>query len=593
MKLLRLIATTLVLGGVLAAISGPNDRQPTDPKSVTSNVNPNAKPVAVEDLYVTRLIDSAALSPDGAEVAITTNLTGRTNLWMFSTAGSWPVQLVNSDDRQAEPRWSPDSKWIAYTQDKGGNELWDIYVISRQGGSPINLTNTPDIREQHPVWSHDGKFIACTYKPKEASSYDLAIIDMATHKLRKITEEKDPQQNWDVIGFSADNRTIFANRTSVGFDAGDVYAVDVASGKQTNLTPHEGKLLYVGSDVAPDGNTVLLASNQKGGFQNLALLDAASKKLTWITDTQWEVQAGAFSPDGAHFTYSINADGRSDLYRGDRQGKSTKLSLPAGINITLTPQQFSPDSRNLLLEHEAMNTPNDLWLYDVNTGKAWQLTHMGVASLSPDTIPPSHLVHYKTFDGKIITAILRMPFNLKRDGSNPAIIFPHGGPTGQTVDTWSRWSNALVTRGYIVLMPNPRGSTGYGIDFQRANFQDLGGGDMKDEMAGLDWLMSTGFVDPHKLGVFGGSYGGFMTLMLAAKESDRFAAAVDLFGPLDWYTMLKHSDPLLNQYIRVLLGDPEKDRKIYEDDSPIKYVQNIRAPLLVLQGENDPRVPKE
>ena len=125
------------------------------------------------------------------------------------------------------------------------------------------------------------------------------------------------------------------------------------------------------------------------------------------------------------------------------------------------------------------------------------------------------------------------------------------------------------------------------------NYQDLGGGDLKDEIYGLDWLMSTGFVDPKKVGVFGGSYGGFMTLMLAAKEPDKFAAAVDLFGPLDWYTMMKNSDPLLNQYLRSLLGDPEKDSEVYKNDSPIKYVQNIRAPLLVLQGDNDPRVPKE
>ena len=131
------------------------------------------------------------------------------------------------------------------------------------------------------------------------------------------------------------------------------------------------------------------------------------------------------------------------------------------------------------------------------------------------------------------------------------------------------------------------------MDFQRANYKDLGGGDLRDEVYGLEWLLTTGYVDPHKVGVFGGSYGGFMTLMLAGREPARFAAAVDLFGPLDWYTMMKNTDPLLAQYVRNLLGDPDKDRKVYEDDSPIKYVQNIRAPLLVLQGDNDPRVPKE
>jgi dipeptidyl aminopeptidase/acylaminoacyl peptidase len=593
MRLLRVVTVVVALGG-LAPVSGPNDRQITDPKSVVSATNPNAKPVAVEDLYVSRLIDSAALSPNGAEVAVTTNLTGRTNLWKVSTEGSWPVQLLHSDDRQAEPTWSPDSRWIAYSQDKGGNELSDIYIISRDGGSPTNLTNTPDIREQHPVWAHDGKLIACDYKPKQAPSPDLAVIDVATHRLRRLTEEKDPQQNWDVIAFSPDNKTLYANRTSVGSDAGDVYAVDVASGRQTNLTPHEGKQLNLGADISPDGKMILMTSDQKGGYLNLALLDVATKKLTWITDTQWEVTAGAFSPDGAHFTYAINADGRSTLYLEDRGGgQPTKLELPPGINTTVASQHFSPDGRQILLEHEAMNTPNDLWIYNIGTHRARQLTHMAVASLTPQTLPPSELVHYKSFDGKMITAVLRMPFNLKRDGSNPAIIFPHGGPTGQTVDGWSRWSNALATRGYIVQMPNPRGSTGYGMDFQRGNYQDLGGGDLKDEMYGLEWLLGTGYVDARKVGVFGGSYGGFMTLMLAAKESEKFTAAVDLFGPLDWYTMLKHSDPLLNQYVRSLLGDPEKDRKIYEEDSPIKHIQNIKAPLLVLQGDNDPRVPKE
>jgi Tol biopolymer transport system component len=127
MMLLRIVASVLALGGLLPAVSGPDDRQVTNPKSVVSAANPNAKPVAIEDLYVTRLIDNAALSPDGAEVAVTTNLTGRTNLWKLSAEGSWPVQLLNSDDRQTEPTWSPDSRWIAYSQDKGGNELcWSV-----------------------------------------------------------------------------------------------------------------------------------------------------------------------------------------------------------------------------------------------------------------------------------------------------------------------------------------------------------------------------------------------------------------------------------------------------------------------------------
>jgi dipeptidyl aminopeptidase/acylaminoacyl peptidase len=594
MRLLRIVLVCLTLACFAAALSGPKDRQLTDPKSVNSISNPNAKAVTIDDLFVTRTIRGAVLSPDGKEIAVTTNMTGRTNLWEMSSAGSWPVQLINSDDRQSDQLWSPDSRWIAYAQDKGGNELYDVYIISHDGGTPINLTDTPDIREQHPIWSRDGKEIACAYKPGKASSYDVALIDVSSHKLRKLTDEKDPSRSWDAIGFSPDNRTLFATRSNTGFDDADVYSIDIATGRLTNLTPHQGNQLNLGSDVSPDGKTVLMTSNQKGGFLNLALLDVASKKLRWITETEWEVSAGVFSPDGSHFTYSINADGRSTLYQGDSAtGHSVAFNLPPGTNGFPGSQIFTPDGRSILVTHEAVNAPGDLWMYDISTGKSKQITHTAVAGLGPTSLPPSEVVHYKTFDGQTISAILQIPFNLKRDGSNPAIILPHGGPTGQTTDYWSHWSNTFATHGYIVLQPNPRGSTGYGMDFQRGNYQDLGGGDLKDEMAGLQWLLQTGYVDGKKVGVWGGSYGGFMTLMLAAKEPQTFAAAVDLFGPLDWYTMLQHSDPFLNQYIRSLLGDPEKDRKIYEETSPINYVRNIKAPLLVLQGDNDPRVPKE
>jgi dipeptidyl aminopeptidase/acylaminoacyl peptidase len=594
MRLLRIFPICLALASYAAAFSGPKDRQLTDPKSVNSVPNPNPKPVTIDDLFVSRAIDGALLSPDGKEIAITTNITGRTNLWEMSSAGSWPVQLINSDDRQTNQIWSPDSRWIAYAQDKGGNELYDIYLISRDGGTPINLTNTPDIREQRPTWSRDGKTIACTYKPGKASSYDIALIDVSSHKLRKLTDEKDASRNWDVIGFSPDNLTLFASRYNTGFDNTDVYSIDVATGRQTNLTPHQGNQLNLANDTSPDGKTILMSSNQKGGFLNLALLDVASKNLRWITDTEWEVSAGVFSPDGSHFTYSINADGRSTLYLCERAtGHSVTIDLPPGTNGLPGNQLFTPDGRNILVTHEAENAPEDLWMYNISTREAKQITHAAVAGLGPTSLPPSEVIHYKTFDGQTISAILRIPFNLKRDGSYPAIIVPHGGPTGQTTDSWNQWSNALATQGYIVLEPNPRGSTGYGMEFQRGNYQDFGGGDLKDEMAGVQWLIQTGYVDSKKIGVWGGSYGGFMTLMLAAKEPQTFAAAVDLFGPLDWYTMLQHSDPFLNQYIRSLLGDPEKDRKVYEDTSPIKYVRNIRAPLLVLQGDNDPRVPKE
>ena len=328
---------------------------------------------------------------------------------------------------------------------------------------------------------------------------------------------------------------------------------------------------------------------------NVALLDLATKKVTWVTDLKWEAYSGNFSPDGKRYTYVVNEDGLTDAYLVDRStNRAEKVELPHGLNtFTGNPNEFAPQSDRVIVSHEASNQPGDLWVYNLNSRHADQLTFSAIASLRATPLPPSQIVHYKSFDGKIITALLWVPFNLKRDGSNPALVLPHGGPTGQMVDSWNTKVAALTSRGYICLAPNPRGSTGYGLDFQKANFQDLGGGDLKDEIAGVEFLKATGYVDPNKIGITGGSYGGFMTLMAIGKAPDIWAAAVELYGIINWWTMLKSSDPSLNEYLKALLGNLEENRKIYEADSPITNIRNEKAPLLVLQGDNDPRVPKE
>jgi len=243
--------------------------------------------------------------------------------------------------------------------------------------------------------------------------------------------------------------------------------------------------------------------------------------------------------------------------------------------------------------HQSSTQVPDFWIVDLASGKASQLTHSAVASLDAAALPQSQIVHYKSFDGTMISALLWVPFNLDRNGHNPGVVLPHGGPTGQTVDSFSRNVAALVSRGYMVIAPNVRGSTGYGFTFQQANYKDLGGGDLQDEVYAAKFLAATGYIDPQKIGITGGSYGGYMTLMAVGRTPDVWAAAVEQYGIVDWLTMLQHEDPRLQEYEKSLLGDPVKDLAVYQAASPIKYLANAKAPLLVLQGDNDIRVPKE
>jgi dipeptidyl aminopeptidase/acylaminoacyl peptidase len=566
-----------------------------------SNANPAARAIPIDDLYFTRDIRDASWSPDGEQVIFTTNITGRLNLWKVSATGGWPIQLTQSDDRQVGAAWSPDGKWLLFQQDSGGNELWDVYAVPADGGEVVNLTRTPDIREENPVWSPDGKTIAVAYKPKQSTAYDLALIDWTTRQVNKITHEAIPNYSWSSVAWSPDGKTLYANRMNAGFTDSDVYSIDINSGQAISLTPHQGDTFYAASSLSPDGKTLLITSTEKGGYKNVALLDITNRKLRWVTDIKWEATSGGFSPDGNSFTYVINADGRQDVYltnTSSMRAQAQKIPLPEGVNgfsgsFPAYPRPFSPKGKLLLLSHESAVEPADYWVYDFGRRSAKQLTYSTVASLKSAALPTSQIVHYKTYDGKVISALMWVPLNLKRDSSNPGLVLPHGGPTGQTRDYWNREVTALVSRGYVCIAPNVRGSTGYGMGFQRANYQDLGGGDLQDEVYALKFLEATGYVNPKKIGITGGSYGGFMTLMAIGKTPDIWAAAVDLFGTIDWYTMQKHEDPELQEYDKSLLGDPEKDRKVYEATSPIKYIHNVKAPLLVLQGDNDANVPKE
>jgi dipeptidyl aminopeptidase/acylaminoacyl peptidase len=549
-------------------------------------------PLPVEAILTTPSIGSITGSNDGRKIAYTSNASGRQNLWIMNADGTDAHQLVTNDDRQTNTQFTHDDRAVVYSQDRGGNEYYDIYEVPVNGGEPRNLTNTPDISETVREFSPDGKLLAITVKQKTASSTNLAVMDWPSGSIRQLTHEAEPKANWLPNAWSPDGRFLYATR-SIGIDDSEIFRIDVPTGRSEQLLEHTGKQLISVSCISHDGRTLLVTSNANGGYNNAALLDLATKKVRWITHTEWSVAGAAFTPDGRSAVVVMNADGRASIrFINLETMEQSERGVPPGWNTPAGfPTPFLADG-SMLLSHEDSSQPKELYRLAPDDSLT-QITHNANETLQRIELPRSQLVTYRSFDGRLISAFVWVPFNLKRDGKAAAVVMPHGGPTGQTSDSFNGRAELLASRGFVVIAPNVRGSTGYGMEFQNANIKDLGGGDLKDEIAGVDFLKATGFIDAKRVGLWGGSYGGYMTLMAIGKTPSVWSAAVDEYGILNWLTMLQHEDPFLQEYEKSLLGDPVRDRSIYEASSPLQYIRNETAPLLVLQGDNDIRVPRE
>jgi dipeptidyl aminopeptidase/acylaminoacyl peptidase len=592
LRITAIVLCSLACVSCAAYADGPADRKPTDPSAVASVSRAASTPLPVEAILTTPSIGSITGSNDGRKIAYTSNASGRQNLWIMNADGTDPHQLVMNDDRQTNTQFTHDDRAVVYSQDRGGNEYYDLYEVPVNGGEPRNLTNTPDISETVREFSPDGKLLAITVKQKTASSTNLAVMDWPSGSIRQLTHEAEPKANWLPNAWSPDGRFLYATR-SIGIDDSEIFRIDVPTGRSEQLLEHTGKQLISVSCISHDGRTLLVTSNANGGYNNAALLDLATKKVRWITHTEWSVAGAAFTPDGRSAVVVMNADGRASIrFINLETMEQSERGVPPGWNTPAGfPTPFLADG-SMLLSHEDSSQPKELYRLAPDDSLT-QITHNANETLQRIELPRSQLVTYRSFDGRLISAFVWVPFNLKRDGKAAAVVMPHGGPTGQTSDSFNGRAELLASRGFVVIAPNVRGSTGYGMEFQNANIKDLGGGDLKDEIAGVDFLKATGFIDAKRVGLWGGSYGGYMTLMAIGKTPNVWSAAVDEYGILNWLTMLQHEDPFLQEYEKSLLGDPVRDRSIYEASSPLQYIRNETAPLLVLQGDNDIRVPRE
>jgi len=527
-----------------------------------------------------------AFSPDARTLAYVSDRSGTYCAWTIPLAGGQPSLALAVDGGAVRSLcWSPSGDLIGAV-DRGGTERWQLYVTrSDERIEPLSVSDGDAV--QHLLsWnaaSPDGRFLAISSNARERADVDLVVIDTKTKEQRALLTGP----HWHVAGgWSPDGRSLLAMRVNDNTDQ-TLFWVDVATAAATEVTTHpaEQDVQNVPAGWDRDGRALAMSD---AGREHLALvaLDRSGKR-TAIDEPDWDVELAVSSADGRVQVWSVNADGYSTL-RWRRDGKTLGERELGGACEDLV---IAHDGSHAAFVRQSPVEPSQIWVLDTRTGEARQVVTTRTPIDATELVEPE-LVRMAGPDGPIPAFVYR-PKHAK--GRVPALLYPHGGPEGQSRPAYNHVLGplqALVHRGIAVVVPNIHGSTGYGRAWQIAIHRDWGGIDLRDLRAVADWMAKDPGFDPERLAVYGGSYGGFATLLCVTQIPDRWRCAVDLFGVANLVTMIETNQPNWQRFLRRWIGDLATDREKLVQRSPITHIDNVRCPMLVLQGANDPRVPK-
>jgi dipeptidyl aminopeptidase/acylaminoacyl peptidase len=577
----------------LAALGGPALARQAASKDKVKAVAPAraVKRYTIEQFMDTTRVGGSSFSSDESQVLFDSNKTGIFNVYTVPVRGGAAKQLTDSTKESTYAvSYFPSDPRFVYTYDRGGNENSHLYV-REAGGSERDLTPGEKTKANFLGWAFDRKSFFYSTNERDPRFFDIYEMTIADFRARPVYKD---ETGYDFGDISNDKRYIAFQKNGASQADSDVYVYDTTTKELKDITAHTGDAANSPQTFDPQSKSLYFLTDSGAEFRYVSRYDLATGKTEAVEKAPWDVTYTYFSRNGKYRVTAVNEDARTAIKIYDtKTGRA--VPLPKMPNGDITGVNISPSERLMAFYLNGDRSPSNLYVYDFATKKATRLTDSLNPKINPDDLVDSEVLRFKSFDGVQIPSILFKPHEADAAHKAPAVLLIHGGPGGQTRTGYSALSQYLANHGYIVLGVNNRGSSGYGKTFYASDDGKHGREPLWDCVEAKKYLQTLPYVDGQKIGIMGGSYGGYMVLAALAFKPEEFAVGVDLFGVSNWVRTLQSIPPYWESFRRALykeIGDPNTQLENLREVSPLFHADKIVRPLIVLQGANDPRVIK-
>ena len=541
----------------------------------------------IEQFMDNEAVGGGSFSSDNSKLLISSNRTGIYNVYTVPSTGGDVTAITQSDSTSYFANsYFPEDDRMLLSADGNGDEIDHLYVRELDG-SIKDITPDEGVKSDFYGWSKDDKYLYYGSNKRDSRFFDVYKMSIADYSSEMLYQNND---GMDFTGMS-DDENFFALSKTVNTNDSDLFVYNAST--QETIKINDNLSANSAQDFSKDNSKFYYTTDDGSEFAYLMSYNFETKEKKKEIEKSWDIWGSSFTSEGSYMVVFVNEDGKNAIEVIDTK-TSTPIDLPDFEGKSITSVGFSDNEEWMRMYVGGSNSPSDMYTYNLKTGEQHRITNVLNDDINPLDLVTAEVIRYKSFDGVEVPAIYYLPHQASEDNKVPAMVWVHGGPGGQTRQNFSSLIQYMVNQGYAVLAVNNRGSSGYGKTFYQMDDKNHGEKDLQDCVEGKNWLAKQAEIDPNKIGIIGGSYGGYMTMAALTYTPEEFDVGVNLFGVTNWMRTLKSIPPYWESFREALykeLGDPySADSVRLKRISPLFHTDKVTKPLIVLQGSKDPRV---